>query len=67
MAVPFMRGLGFICYKEWKLEMVGAIAISLFGGFAIGYSKAREICLQAIITATGEQKEPETTEKEETP
>lgn len=50
-----------------KLEMVGAIAISLFGGFAIGYSKAREICLQAIITATGEQKEPETTEKEETP
>ena len=44
-----------------KLEMVGAIAISLFGGFAIGYSKAREICLQAIITATGEQKEPETT------
>lgn len=50
-----------------KLEMVGAIAISLFGGFAIGYSKAREICLQAIITATGEQKEPETTEKGRAP
>lgn len=50
-----------------KLEMLGAIMISLIGGMAIGYSKAREICLQAIITATGEQKEPETTEKEETP
>lgn len=36
-----------------KLEMVGAIAISLFGGFAIGYSKAREICLQAIDSTKG--------------
>lgn len=50
-----------------KLEMLGAITISLIGGMAIGYSKAREICLQAIITATGEQKKPEETEKEETP
>jgi len=50
-----------------KLEMLGASTISLIGGMAIGYSKAREICLQAIITATGEQKEPEATEKEETP
>ena len=50
-----------------KLEMVGAIAISLFGGFAIGYSKSRELCLQAIINATGEQKKPETIEKEEMP
>lgn len=47
-----------------KLEMLGAITISLFGGFAIGYSKARELCLQAIIKTTGEQKEPEATEKE---
>ena len=47
--------------------MLGAITISLIGGMAIGYSKAREICLQAIITATGDQKEPETTEKEEMP
>ena len=50
-----------------KLEMLGAITISLIGGMAIGYSKAREICLQAIITATGEQMEPETTEKAEMP
>ena len=50
-----------------KLEMLGAITISLIGGMAIGYSKAREICLQAIINATGEQKEPEAAEKEETP
>ncbi len=50
-----------------KLEMVGAIAISLLGGFAIGYSKAREICLQAIITATGAQEKPEATEREEMP
>lgn len=50
-----------------KLEMFGAIAVSLIGGMAIGYSKARELCLQAIINATGEQKEPEATDKEETP
>ena len=48
-----------------KLEMFGAISISLIGGFAIGYSKARELCLQAIINATGTQKEPEATAKEE--
>lgn len=48
-----------------KMEMLGAITISLIGGFAIGYSKARELCLQAIIKATGEQKETEA--KEETP
>ena len=37
--------------------------------YAIGLGGllSREICLQAIITATGEQKEPETTEKEEMP
>lgn len=50
-----------------KLEMLGAITISLIGGIAIGYSKAREICLQAIITATGEQKEPKANKKEEMP
>lgn len=50
-----------------KLEMLGAIAISLFGGFAIGYSKAREICLQAIINATGQQEKTEASDKEETP
>lgn len=50
-----------------KLEMLGAIAISLVGGFAIGYSKAREICLQAIITATGQQEKTEATENKETP
>lgn len=50
-----------------KLEMLGAIAISLFGGFAIGYSKAREICLQAIITTTCQQEKTEASDKEETP
>lgn len=48
-----------------KLEMIGAIAISLFGGFAIGYSKAREKCLQAIIIATGESEKPKETTEEE--
>lgn len=42
-----------------KFEILGAIMISLFGGFAIGYSKAREIFLQAIITAIGEQEKTE--------
>ena len=50
-----------------KFEMLGAITISLIGGMAIGYSKAREICLQAIIQATGEQKKTEATENEEEP
>lgn len=67
-----MKGLGFICKKGVKtvfskLEMFGAITISLIGGMAIGYSKARELCLQAIIKATGEQTEPEAMDKEETP
>lgn len=50
-----------------KFEMLGAITISLFAGMAIGYSKAREICLEAIINATGGQKEHEATENEEEP
>ncbi len=50
-----------------KLEMLGAITISLIGGMAIGYSKAREILLQAFVTEISERKEPKATEKEETP
>ena len=34
-----------------KLEMVLAIGISLAGGFAIGYSKAREKFIEALINA----------------
>lgn len=36
-----------------KKEMFLAVALSLAAGFAVGYSKARELCLQAIISATG--------------
>lgn len=48
-----------------KFEMIGAIAISLFGGIAIGYSKAREKCLEAIINATRNAEKPKETKEEE--
>lgn len=35
-----------------KKEMFLAVTFSLIAGFAVGYSKARELCLQAIMTAT---------------
>ena len=37
-----------------KGEMILAIAGSLFGGFAIGYSKAREIFMSALAKAVFE-------------
>ena len=37
-----------------KGEMILAIAVSLFGGFAIGYSKAREIFVSALAKAVFE-------------
>ena len=37
-----------------KGEMILAIAFSLFGGFAIGYSKAREIFVSALAKAVFE-------------
>lgn len=48
-----------------KFEMLGAITISLIAGMAIGYSKAREICLEAIIKVTGEQADTKEGESEE--
>ena len=40
-----------------KGEMILAIAVSLFGGFAIGYSKAREIFLTALAKAVFNNKD----------
>ena len=37
-----------------KGEMILAIAVSLFGGFAIGFSKAREIFVSALAKAVFE-------------
>ncbi len=37
-----------------KAQFFIALAVSAFIGFGVGYSKSRELCLQAIITATGE-------------
>ena len=37
-----------------KGEMILAIVVSLFGGFAIGYSKAREIFVSALAKAVFE-------------
>ena len=38
-----------------KGEMILAIAVSLFGGFAIGYSKAREIFVSALAKAVEDE------------
>ena len=40
-----------------KGEMILAIAVSLFGGFAIGYSKAREIFVTALAKAVFNNKD----------
>ena len=48
-------------------SMFGGIAISVFGGGAIGYSIGRKIYLQAIVGTTRKRKESEAAEKEETP
>lgn len=50
-----------------KCEFFGAVAISLIGGMAIGYSKAREVCMAAIAKAQTEyniEREKEQTEEE---
>ena len=51
-----------------KGEFFGAVAISLIGGIAIGYSKAREVCMEAIAKAQTEynvEKEKEEKENKE--
>lgn len=48
-----------------KKEFFGAIVISLIGGISIGYSKARENCLEAIVRVT--DRKDEKTEKETEP
>lgn len=37
-----------------KGEMILAIAVSLFGGFVVGYSKARELFVSALAKAAFE-------------
>ncbi len=51
-----------------KGEFFGAVALSLIGGIAIGYSKAREVCMAAIAEAQTKyniEKEKEEKEKKE--
>ena len=51
-----------------KGEFFGDVAISLMGGIAIGYSKAREVCMAAIAKAQTEynvEKEKEEKENKE--
>ena len=50
-----------------KLEVLGALTVSLVGGLVCGYCGAGAFCLLAIVFSAGAQKEPEATEKEETP
>ena len=40
-----------------KFEFLGALIVGLIGGIFIGYSKAREIFLEALIKASGQEKE----------
>lgn len=46
-----------------KVEFFGAVGISLLAGVAIGYSKAREIFLEALLKSTTERNDS----KEEEP
>jgi len=39
-----------------KFELLSAITISMIGGIAIGYGKAREKCLEVILKATTQKK-----------
>ena len=51
-----------------KGEFFFFFSISLIGGIAIGYSKAREVCMAAIAKAQTEyniEREKEESEKEE--
>lgn len=50
-----------------KGEFFGAIAISLIGGIAIGYSKAREIFMEALAKAQIEYNIEKEKEKEVEP
>ena len=47
-----------------KFEFFGAIAVSLIGGMAIGYSKAREKFIEALITASNLDKKEERNKEE---
>lgn len=47
-----------------KMELVCAVAICLFGGYAFGYTKARERYLQAICLGFIHRDEQKNLEKE---
>lgn len=48
-----------------KLEFFGAIAATALIAFGIGYSKAREICLGALITVSSNNNDKENETEEE--
>ena len=43
-----------------KFEFFGTLTAGLIGGFFIGYSKARELFLEALIKSAGQKKETKT-------
>jgi len=45
-----------------KFEFFGTLIVGLIGGFFIGYSKARELFLEALIKSAGQKKETNETE-----
>ena len=51
MKNPIFPKGGKVMYN--KKEMFLAVVLSLTAGFAVGYSKARELCLQSIMSVTG--------------
>lgn len=48
-----------------KIEFFGAIGISIIAGTAIGYSKAREKFLEALIKAVPSENKDEKSKNEE--
>lgn len=48
-----------------KIEFFGAVGVALLGGMAIGYSKARETFLAAMIKAMPDKDKEESKTEEE--
>lgn len=48
-------------YSKGEVLIIGAVALIV--GFGVGYSKAREICLEALIKAMPDKNESESSGK----
>ena len=48
-----------------KIEFFAAVTVGVLGGMAVGYSKAREKCLEALIKASSSKNNNDSKETEE--